>query len=56
MVLPPGEMFRPQWLPPGLQLSLCDSVCMTVAAHMRGMRPAPTSKKDTLMLREKLKH
>ena len=27
----------------------------SVAAHLRGMRPAPTSKKDTLMLREKLK-
>ena len=26
-----------------------------VAAHLRGMRPAPTSQKDTLMLREKLK-
>ena len=23
-----------------------------VAAHLRGMRPAPTSKKDTLMLRK----
>ena len=27
-----------------------------VAAHLRGLRPAPTSKKDTLMLKEKLKH
>ena len=26
----------------------------TVAAHLRGMRPTPTSKKDTLMLREKV--
>ena len=26
-----------------------------VAAHLRGMRPAPTSKKDTIMLKEKLK-
>ena len=29
---------------------------MTVAAHLWGMRPDPTRKKDTLMLREKLKH
>ena len=27
-----------------------------VTTHLRGMRPAPTSKKHTLMLREKLKH
>ena len=27
-----------------------------VAAHLWGMRPAPTGKKDTQMLREKLKH
>ena len=27
----------------------------TVAAHLRGMRPAPSTKKDTLMLRGKLK-
>ena len=27
-----------------------------VAAHLRGMRPAPTNKKDTLILRKKLKH
>ena len=26
-----------------------------VAAHLRGMRPTPSTKKDTLMLREKLK-
>ena len=35
---------------------LNDVLSPTVAAHLRGMRPAPTSKKDTLMLREKLKH
>ena len=29
---------------------------LPVAAHLRGMRPAPSSQKDTLMLREKLKH
>ena len=29
--------------------------CDPVAAHLRGLRPAPTSKKDTLMLVEKLK-
>ena len=28
---------------------------VSVAAHLRGMRPAPTSQKDTLMLRENLK-
>ena len=28
---------------------------VSVAAHLRGMRSAPTSQKDTLMLREKLK-
>ena len=27
----------------------------SVAAHLRGMRPNPSTKKDTLMLREKLK-
>ena len=27
----------------------------SVAAHLRGMRPTPSTKKDTLMLREKLK-
>ena len=27
----------------------------SVAAHLRGMRPAPSTKKDTLMLRGKLK-
>ena len=27
----------------------------SVAAHLRGMRPTPYRKKDTLMLREKLK-
>ena len=26
-----------------------------VAAHLRGMRPTPSTKKDTLMLRQKLK-
>ena len=26
-----------------------------VAAHLRGMRPTPSTKKDTLMLREKIK-
>ena len=26
-----------------------------VAAHLRGMRPTPSTKKDTLMLRKKLK-
>ena len=25
---------------------------INVAAHLRGMRPAPTNKKDTLMLRK----
>ena len=29
---------------------------ITVAAHLQGMRPASTSKEDTLMLREKIKH
>ena len=28
---------------------------VSVAAHLRGMRPTPSTKKDTLMLREKLK-
>ena len=27
-----------------------------VAAQLRALRPAPTSKKDTLILREELKH
>ena len=27
---------------------------LIVAAHLRGMRPTPSTKKDTLMLREKL--
>ena len=28
---------------------------VSVAAHLRGIRPTPSTKKDTLMLREKLK-
>ena len=31
------------------------SIFAGVAAHLRGMRPTPSTKKDTLMLREKLK-
>ena len=27
-----------------------------VVAHLRGMRPVPASRKDTLMLKEELKH
>ena len=30
-----------------------DFILELVAAHLRGMRPAPTSNKDTLMLTEK---
>ena len=35
---------------------LQDLARLCVAAHLRGMRPTFTTKKDTLMLREKLKH
>ena len=33
-----------------------ETAYIDLAAHLRGIRPALTSKKDTVMLREKLKH
>ena len=35
-----------------LKQVLLESVEVSVAAHLRGMRPAPTSQKDTVTLRE----
>ena len=37
------------------EILIMQSGAVSVAAHLRGMRPAPTSKEDTLMLRRNSK-